>query len=158
MRRLAIGVQSRGIGSLELIQSQPWWSTFLQALSLIAISSESRCSAKSLSILNRLTPLQIFHGWWTYLVNHTVHLHPLHSVHFYFCASIASTERPYAGRPRVVSFDDPSTKMSISVAKKTFNLRKTSLYLQEETLDYKKWTTKSGTISTESFTTISRRI
>ena len=53
-----------------------------------------------LSIINRPILLQIFHGWWTYLVNHTGHLHPLHSVRFYFCASIESTERPVAGRLR----------------------------------------------------------
>ena len=56
--------------------------------------------AKSLSILNRLIPLQIFHGWWTCLVHHTGHLHPLHSVLFYFCASIESTERQGTSRSR----------------------------------------------------------
>ena len=91
----------------EFIQSQ---------LVTFAISSESRCAAKSSSILNRLISLPIFHVWWTYLVNHTGFLHPLHSVRFNFCASRESTERPVAGRPRRL-LADPSTKMSFSDAK-----------------------------------------
>ena len=66
-----------------------------------AISSESRCAAKSLSVLNRLIPLEISHVWWTHFVNHTRLLDPLQTAHLNFCASRESTERPVAGRPRL---------------------------------------------------------
>ena len=133
----------------EFIQSQ---------LVTFAISSESRCAAKSLSILNRLIPLPIFHVWWTYLVNHTGFLHPLHSVRFNFCASRESKERPVAGR-----LADPSTKMSFSDAKTLLTLQKSNLYLQQETKIIKSEERRaddpnSGAISTDCSTKSSHRI
>ena len=65
-----------------------------------AISSESRCAAKSLSVLNRLIRLEISHVWWTRFGNHTRLLDPLQTARLNFCASRESTERPVAGRPR----------------------------------------------------------
>ena len=65
-----------------------------------AISSESRCATKSLSVLNRLIPLEISHVWWTRFVNHTRLLDPLQTARLKFCASREFTERLVAGRPR----------------------------------------------------------
>ena len=70
------------------------------ALPDLAISSESRCASKSLSVLNRLIRLEISHVWWTRFVNHTRLLDPLQTARLNFCASRESTERPVAGRPR----------------------------------------------------------
>ena len=66
----------------------------------VAISSESRCAAKSLSVLNRLIRLEISQAWWTRFVNHTRLLDPLQTARLNFCASSEFTERPVAGRPR----------------------------------------------------------
>ena len=139
----------------EFIQSQ---------LVTFAISGESRsarCAAKSFSILNRLISLPIFHVWWTYLVNHTGFLHPLHSVRFNFCASRESTEHPVAGRSRRL-LSDPSTKMSFSDAKTLLTLQKSNLYLQQETKIIKSEERRandpnSGAISTDCSTTSSHR-
>ena len=54
------------INPREFIQGQ---------LVTFAISSESRCAAKALSILNRLIPLPIFHIWWTSALT-SVHVLP----------------------------------------------------------------------------------
>ena len=130
-------------------------TVWLKSRKTFAISSKGTGAAKSLSILNRLIPLPT--------LNHTGFLHPLHSVCFNFCASRESTERPVAGRPRRLAFDDPSAKMSFSDAKTLLTLQKSNLYLQQETKiikseDRRADDPNSGAISTDCSTTSSHRI
>ena len=94
VRRLAIKVLSGEIGSLEFIQKPVGEEHAYNHYLTFAISSESRCAAKSLSVLNRLIHLEISHVWWTRLLD------PLQTARLNFCASRDSTERLVAGRPR----------------------------------------------------------
>ena len=140
----------------EFIQSQ---------LVTFAISSESRCAAKSLSILNRPIPYPIFHVWWMYRVNHTGFLHPLHSVCFNICAS--RVQRVYRTSRRRSAATSPLTihrhNMSFSDAKTLLTLQKSNSYLQQETKIIKSEERRaddpnSGAISTDCSTTSSHRI
>ena len=138
---------------------------FIQSQSVtFAISSESRCAAKSLFTLNWLIPLPIFHIWWTYLVNHTGFLHPLRALHSVrlICASRESRDSPVAGWPRRLLWRSID-KMSFLDAKTLLTLQKLNLYLQQATkiIKSEEWRAddpNSGAISTDCSTTSSHRI
>ena len=103
--------------------------------------------------------------WWTRFVNHTRLQDPLQTVRLNFCASREPESPQNVPSPvgHDVSFDHPSTKMSISAAKILSTLPKSNLYLQHETKIMKSGEKRaddqnSGTISTDCSTTRSHRI